>query len=164
MIDIKRVNQKVVASLPRVMQPLCRWLPPLLTGVVISRVLNHLLQPELLRQQLDFLAGRQVAIMVTDWEFSFAVGLAGQQLIVTRPVQQYDVMLKASAADLLLLIHNRVDPDTLFFRRRLSMTGDTELGLQVKNLLDTIELQPRLPAPLFMLSSYLAAQVELMQE
>ena len=30
--------------------------------------------------------------------------------------------------------------DTLFFSRRLSMEGDTELGLLVKNTLDAIEL------------------------
>ena len=40
------------------------------------------------------------------------------------------------------------DPDTLFFHRRLSIEGDTELGLLVKNLLDRIELPRwmRLPA------------------
>jgi predicted lipid carrier protein YhbT len=32
------------------------------------------------------------------------------------------------------------NPDTLFFNRRLSMEGDTELGLVVKNTLDALEL------------------------
>jgi hypothetical protein len=31
------------------------------------------------------------------------------------------------------------DPDTLFFKRELSIVGDTELGLRVKNMLDAIE-------------------------
>ena len=31
------------------------------------------------------------------------------------------------------------DPDTLFFNRRLKIEGDTELGLVVKNLLDSID-------------------------
>ena len=34
----------------------------------------------------------------------------------------------------------RVDPDTLFFERRLSIDGDTETGLRLKNLLDAVEL------------------------
>ncbi|MGB7997639.1 MAG: SCP2 sterol-binding domain-containing protein, partial [Photobacterium halotolerans] len=34
----------------------------------------------------------------------------------------------------------KVDPDTLFFQRRLTMQGDTELGLAVKNLLDSLDL------------------------
>ena len=32
------------------------------------------------------------------------------------------------------------DPDTLFFSRRQSMQGDTELGLLLKNTLDALEL------------------------
>ncbi|MCV5960072.1 SCP2 sterol-binding domain-containing protein, partial [Escherichia coli] len=33
------------------------------------------------------------------------------------------------------------DPDTLFFQRRLSIEGDTELGLEVKNLMDSVDLE-----------------------
>ncbi len=44
----------------------------------------------------------------------------------------------------LALALRREDPDTLFFTRRLVMTGDTELGLIVKNLLDAIDWS-RLP-------------------
>jgi predicted lipid carrier protein YhbT len=39
----------------------------------------------------------------------------------------------------MLLARRQEDPDTLFFSRRLSMEGDTELGLLVKNTLDAIE-------------------------
>jgi len=31
------------------------------------------------------------------------------------------------------------DPDTLFFKRKLQIEGDTELGLITKNLLDSVE-------------------------
>lgn len=51
-----------------------------------------------------------------------------------------DVTLSATAHDFLLLAQRQQDPDTLFFSRRLSMEGDTELGLVVKNALDAIEL------------------------
>ena len=40
----------------------------------------------------------------------------------------------------------REDADTLFFTRRLVMTGDTELGRVVKNALDSIDWS-RLPLP-----------------
>ena len=32
-----------------------------------------------------------------------------------------------------------IDPDTLFFQRKLLVTGNTELGLQVKNFLDELD-------------------------
>ena len=51
-----------------------------------------------------------------------------------------DLTISASAHDFLLLAQRKEDPDTLFFSRRLSMEGDTELGLMVKNTLDAIDL------------------------
>jgi len=56
------------------------------------------------------------------------------------PPQVADVTLSATVHDFLLLAQRQQDPDTLFFSRRLSMEGDTELGLVVKNALDAIEL------------------------
>ena len=44
------------------------------------------------------------------------------------------------------LLQRQEDPDTLFFNRRLSIEGDTELGLMVKNTLDALDpdiLHPR---------------------
>jgi predicted lipid carrier protein YhbT len=48
----------------------------------------------------------------------------------------------------LLLATRREDPDTLFFNRRLRLSGNTELGLYVKNFLDSLEPQELL-GPLF---------------
>jgi predicted lipid carrier protein YhbT len=42
------------------------------------------------------------------------------------------------------LLARQEDPDTLFFNRELSIEGDTELGLVVKNMLDAVEW-PQLP-------------------
>jgi predicted lipid carrier protein YhbT len=39
----------------------------------------------------------------------------------------------------LLLATRKEDADTLFFRRQLKTSGDTELGLYVKNFLDGLE-------------------------
>lgn len=70
-----------------------------------------------------------------------------------------ELTIAASAADFLALARREQDPDTLFFSRRLSMEGDTELGLMVKNSLDAMELpvfdprQLRLPPPLEVLGS-----------
>ena len=44
----------------------------------------------------------------------------------------------------LQLVARQEDPDTLFFNRELSIEGDTELGLIVKNMLDAVEW-PKLP-------------------
>ena len=44
--------------------------------------------------------------------------------------------LGARLADFLALMRADMDADTLFFQRRLRISGDTELGLIVKNWLD----------------------------
>lgn len=54
---------------------------------------------------------------------------------------------------LFVLAQRQEDPDTLFFNRRLSMEGDTELGLVVKNTLDGLEL------PVFDLQQWTPPQV-----
>ncbi|MGE5386195.1 MAG: ubiquinone anaerobic biosynthesis accessory factor UbiT [Betaproteobacteria bacterium] len=57
-----------------------------------------------------------------------------------------DLALRANLSAFLQLLTRQEDPDTLFFNRELSIEGDTELGLIVKNMLDAIEL-PRIPLP-----------------
>jgi predicted lipid carrier protein YhbT len=60
-----------------------------------------------------------------------------EPVVPDRPV---DVTFTACAADYLLLATRRVDPDTMFFDRRLLIEGDTDAGLRLKNLLDAVEL------------------------
>jgi len=56
-----------------------------------------------------------------------------------------DLTITATAYDFACLALRKEDPDTLFFARRLVMEGDTDLGLLVKNTLDSLELpRPRL--------------------
>lgn len=57
-----------------------------------------------------------------------------------------DLAFRANLSAFLQLLARQEDPDTLFFNRELSIEGDTELGLLVKNMLDAIEWpQLRLP-------------------
>ena len=51
----------------------------------------------------------------------------------------------ANLSAYLQLLARQEDPDTLFFNRELEITGDTELGLLVKNMLDAVEW-PSLPS------------------
>jgi predicted lipid carrier protein YhbT len=54
-----------------------------------------------------------------------------------------DLQFTASLSAFLQMVSRQEDPDTLFFNRSLSIEGDTELGLRVKNMLDALEW-PRL--------------------
>jgi len=63
---------------------------------------------------------------------------------VFRPDREPDLAFAAHLSAYLQLLARQEDPDTLFFNRELEITGDTELGLIVKNMLDAIEW-PSLP-------------------
>jgi predicted lipid carrier protein YhbT len=52
---------------------------------------------------------------------------------------QADVRMSAVAIDFFKLASGMEDADTLFFRRRLKVEGDTELGIAVKYWLDASE-------------------------
>jgi predicted lipid carrier protein YhbT len=58
-----------------------------------------------------------------------------------------DLIFRANLSAFLQLLARQEDPDTLFFNRELSIEGDTELGLIVKNMLDAVEW-PQLPTRL----------------
>ena len=58
--------------------------------------------------------------------------------------QTPDLSFRANLSAFLQMLTRQEDPDTLFFNRELSIEGDTELGLVVKNMLDAVEW-PQLP-------------------
>jgi predicted lipid carrier protein YhbT len=58
-----------------------------------------------------------------------------------------EALVRGEVTDLLLLASRLEDADTLFFHRRLQLTGDVELGLLVRNLLDRLPWET-LPRPL----------------
>jgi len=66
---------------------------------------------------------------------------------VFRPERDPDLAFAAHLSAYLQLLSRQEDPDTLFFNRELEITGDTELGLRVKNMLDAVEWPtlPKLP-------------------
>ena len=74
-----------------------------------------------------------------------------------------DVSFSASGDDLLLIAGRKQDPDTLFFQRRLHIEGDTELGLEVKNLIDAVDVD-QLPSSVHKIINILADVVEQTQQ
>jgi predicted lipid carrier protein YhbT len=97
------------------------------------------------RESLEPLIGKTVSLDVTDLGLEVRVryGAAAFRSSPSRP----DVTIRSTVSGFLALLLRREDPDTLFFTRRLVITGDTDLGLVVKNVLDAIDWS-RLPRPI----------------
>ncbi|MDP5292737.1 SCP2 sterol-binding domain-containing protein [Oceanimonas sp. CHS3-5] len=117
--------------------PLAR-VPVALQAPLLEPVLRRVLAEPLRQGELGFLQGRRLQVWVPDLDYRLTLTLAGDTLRVL-PEQQADVVVRAGFNDLIRLSNRDCDPDTLFFQRRLLITGDTELGLECKNLLDRLE-------------------------
>jgi predicted lipid carrier protein YhbT len=118
---------------------LLRKLPPALPGIPFVLAANRLFSRALQEGELDFLHGKSVRIEVCDAHIAFALSLGDGRLVLSR--QRADLTIAGNLYEFLLLLSRQQDPDTLFFKRRLRLQGDTELGLYVKNFLDALEPQ-----------------------
>lgn len=94
---------------------------------------------KLRRATLEPLAGRTVALEASDLGLRLRLGFDGERFAAAPGEAPADVTVRSTAPAFLALALRREDPDTLFFTRRLLITGDTELGLVVKNALDAVD-------------------------
>lgn len=115
-------------------------LPPYPGSLLLVTGLNLVLARQLPADVGAHLNGRRIRIQVRDAGLRFDFRGQDGQFRACAPQQTADLTLSANAHDFLRLARRLDDPDTLFFNRRLSMEGDTELGLVVKNALDALEL------------------------
>jgi predicted lipid carrier protein YhbT len=119
--------------------------------------LNLALTRHLASDVTPLLVGKKMRLRVTDAQWAFDFEWRMDRIVASKyatPSTPVDLTISASAHDFMLLARRLEDPDTLFFSRRLSMEGDTELGLLVKNTLDAIEmplvtLEPFKPSRVF---------------
>jgi predicted lipid carrier protein YhbT len=96
---------------------------------------------------LDPVLGRRLGIEVADLGLRWVVELDARRATVLTAGSAAEATVRGDAIDLMLLASRQEDADTLFFHRRLQLTGDVELGLLVRNLLDQLPWES-LPAPL----------------
>lgn len=160
MISKILITHKGIAGASKGLKSGLKLIPSGLSQQVLTVLLNRFFSPELQAGDLDFIASKPVRIEVTDLGLEFVVKLNRTRLQVVSAKSEHQVALRGDSQQLFLLSAGRVDPDTLFFRRQLSIQGDTEAALELKNLLDTIELAERIPPLLNRATQSLATELE----
>ena len=134
-------------KLPAFVSAVGNKLPQWPHAIVLTAGLNAVVKMKLLPQDsLELLEGRSFLVEVLDTGgracFTYRGGLF--RPLFTFP-ETPDLAFRANLSAFLQLVARQEDPDTLFFNRELSIEGDTELGLVVKNMLDAVEW-PKLPS------------------
>lgn len=127
-------------DLPPVLAALGGRLPHFPGSLLFAAALNAALRPHLPDDVRSALLGRHLRIRVRDAGVAFDVAWTGTRFAPRARSGTPDLEIAAGAADMVALLRRETDPDTLFFGRRLTMQGDTELGLLVKNTLDATEI------------------------
>ena len=124
-----------------------RYIPYAAQKQVLSIVLNQAFREPLQHGELDFLEGAKVRIKVTDLCIDWLISVGSDKFVPVDRRLKDDVSISGESLDFILLATRQADPDTLFFQRKIRIEGDTELGLGVKNTMDSMDWDD-LPMPL----------------
>lgn len=117
-----------------------RLLPLKIQLIIADKVSNFIFKQQLADGDLYFLEEAALRIQINDLTYDWQVSVRQDRLTFSPGTHTADTTFSGNSKEFLLLASRREDPDTLFFQRRLSIEGNTELGLQVKNLIDSVDM------------------------
>jgi len=132
-------SPNVSPELPLIAKIPVTWVPMPLKAIAITSAVNVLFARPLQDKELEFLRQHVINIFVSDAGLRFSLRLEKDRLYAAGEVPKADLTIEGTVYTFLLLATRKEDADTLFFRRQLKTTGDTELGLFVKNFLDGLD-------------------------
>jgi len=116
-----------------------RGIPDTIHSRLLSHGFNHLLKGQCFRSRLDALEGKRLWLTITDTGNTWRFQIQNGGFIADKLQSPAEIHISGKLDDFLLLATRNEDPDTLFFARRLSMEGNTEDGLYLKNMIDAME-------------------------
>ncbi|MCE2573403.1 ubiquinone anaerobic biosynthesis accessory factor UbiT [Motilimonas eburnea] len=156
---LAHLHHHLVKLGPQVLRVPAQAVPFAVQRVLLENALNTLLSSSIEDEELDFLEEKWLKVCISDLGLAWCMTLKQGHIVVADANQAYDVLFQGELNDLILIAGRKEDADTLFFQRRLQIEGDTELGLEVKNLLDGFDMS-LLPKPALQSIGVLANFVE----
>ena len=138
-----RFKEKLIEVMPKILQPSLRFVPFSAQKSLLIPALHSIFSEAITDGDFEFLQDKWLKISIIDLQLNWWLSFDQDQLIMASSKDNIieDVSFSANGDDLVLIAGRKQDPDTLFFQRRLKIEGDTELGLEVKNLIDAIDIE-----------------------
>lgn len=133
------LHHQCVIQAPKILALPSSLIPFFVQKKLLSELLESVFYDEIEDGDLDFLQDKWLKVTITDLKLTWYLSFSDEHLIIVESCKKEDVVFSGGANDFILIAGRKEDPDTLFFKRRLSIQGDTELGLEIKNLLDNID-------------------------
>jgi len=142
------VYQSIIQKLqPPSLGKIATKLPSSINRKLVAKLLNNAFIEQISEGDFDFLNHRKIQIEIIDAVLFIGLEYDNTQLIcshLSSIAQSADATLSLNSIDAIQLIEQDIDPDTLFFQRKLKIKGDTELAHQLKNTIDRLD-PSRLP-------------------
>lgn len=136
----QHLQRRLVEQAPRLLRHPLKLVPFPLQQNLMEALLGRVFREAIEEGEFAFLAGKWLKVEVSDLGLCWFISEREGKLVVARKCEHADVCFSGNSQDLVLIAGRREDPDSLFFQRRLKIEGDTELGLEVKNLMDSLDL------------------------
>lgn len=156
---LNKLKMQLVSNAPPFLRSAVQFLPSTLQNKALFEALKQVFKEALEDGDFEFLEQRWLKISVLDLHLHWYISYQNEQLIVSDMNVVEDVSFSGNLNDLILIAGRKEDPDSLFFKRRLKIEGDTELGLEVKNLMDSVDLDA-LPKPMLIALNHLATFIQ----
>ncbi len=113
--------------------------PEPLHGRATALACNHMLKGQTISRRLAALEGKRLWLTITDSDTRLPFHFQNGHLRYDTRRDKPDIHIRGELKYFLQLATRNEDADTLFFARQLSMEGNTEDGLLLKNFLDAME-------------------------
>lgn len=136
---LNNLHHQLVKTAPDILAFPVALLPFFVQKKLLGDLLVLLFKEAIEDGDLEFLKNKWLKVEVTDLKLTWFLSFSEDRLLIKKHTEQVDVSFSGDVNELILIAGRKEDPDTLFFQRRLTIQGDTELGLEVKNLLDNID-------------------------
>lgn len=142
------LKTKLIDNAPKMLGLPARLMPLAAEQLIFDSILTPLFKEAIDEGELDFLMDKVLKIEVSDMQKHWYFTLENQRLKLCEntATSSCDLCFSGPMNSFVLLASQKADADTLFFKRQLTIEGDTELGLEVKNLVARLNLDD-LPKP-----------------
>ncbi|NLS12714.1 SCP2 domain-containing protein [Vibrio sp. SM6] len=157
---LNKIRRQLVQNAASILRSPVQLLPHRLQKRALLEGLQLVFKEALEDGDFEFLEDKWLKVEIKDLNLCWYISYQNEQLVVADEPQSEDVSFSGTLNDMVLIAGRKEDPDTLFFQRRLQIEGDTELGLEIKNLMDSVDLT-QLPKPMQVALNQLAQFVHL---
>ncbi len=138
---LNKLRSQLVKNAAHLLRSPIQLLPQTVHRKALLEGLRLVFKEALEDGDFEFLQDKWLKVAIKDLNLAWYISYQDENLLIAEKPVQEDVSFSGNLNDLVLIAGRKEDPDTLFFQRRLSIEGDTELGLEVKNLMDSVDLE-----------------------